>query len=231
MNENLDLTLYEDASELVEAAATDAMEAISMHLSNKGSCHMALTGGTLGADFAKALVEKINKSADLTGLNIWFSDERFCAADSPLRNAAPVHNNLKNSTVIVHEVKASDGVLTVQGAAASYAAELQLIEMDICTLGLGPDGHVASLFPKLWNQNAQDKVVAIIDSPKPPVERISFSMSYINSSTQVWIIAAGQAKAAAVTQVLAADLSVPAGQVMATELTRLIVDTEAFFTE
>ena len=231
MNESLELTLYQDATELIEVATTEAMAAISILLLEKNLCHIALTGGPLGGEFAKALVEKINKSANLTGLNIWFSDERFDVADSPLRNAAPVHNCLKNSSVIVHEVKASDGVITVQAAAASYAADLQLIEMDICVLGLGPDGHVASLFPNHWEQSAPGKVIAITDSPKPPAARVSFSMPYINASAEVWIIAAGQAKAAAVTQVLEADFSVPAGQVMARELTRLIVDTEAFFTE
>jgi 6-phosphogluconolactonase len=231
VDENLDLTLYQDATELIEVATTEAMTAISLHLLNKGVCHLALTGGTLGADFAKTLVAKINKSADLTGLNIWFSDERFSAADSPLRNAAPVHDNLKNSTVILHEVKASDGELTVQAAADLYAAELELIEMDICILGLGPDGHVASLFPNHWEQSAPGKVIAITDSPKPPAQRVSFSIPFINTSAQVWIIAAGAEKAAAVTQVLEADLTVPAGHVMGAELTRLIVDAAAFFTE
>jgi len=235
MNENLDLTLYADASAIVNAASTQAMEAISIHLLDKGVCHIALTGGTLGGEFARALVARINNSGDLTGLNIWFSDERFDTSDSPLRNSRPVHDGLHNSSVTVHEVKSTDGGFTVQEAAASYEAELRGIEMDICVLGLGPDGHVASLFPNHWvssNENSETgKAIAIIGSPKPPSERVSFSMNFINSSAQVWIIAAGEAKAVAVTQVLEADLSVPAGHVMATQLTRLIADTEAFFTE
>ena len=231
MNENLDLTLYQDQAELIEVATTQALEMIVLKLRAKGGAHVALTGGTLGEAFAKVLAQKINAAGDLTGLNIWFSDERFCESESPLRNSATLVGELKNSSVIVHQIKASDGDLTVQTAAAAYNAELQYVSMDICVLGLGPDGHVASLFPKLWDHNAKDKVIAVIDSPKPPTERVSFSMSYINSSAQVWIIAAGEEKAGAVTQVLEADLSVPAGHVMATELTRLIVDTEAFFTE
>jgi 6-phosphogluconolactonase len=74
-------------------------------------------------------------------------------------------------------------------------------------------------------------VIAITDSPKPPAQRVSFSIPFINTSAQVWIIAAGAEKAAAVTQVLEADLTVPAGHVMGAELTRLIVDAAAFFTE
>mgnify|MGYP000157842133 CR=1 FL=1 len=231
MNEDLDLTLYADSAELVESATTEAMELIALHLLQKRSCHIALTGGSLGGEFARALVSKINQSKDLSGLNIWFSDERFDSVDSPLRNSRPVRDGLKNSTVTVHEVESTDNGITVLEAAESYDSQLRNIHMDICVLGLGPDGHVASLFPNHWDPTATGNAISIVDSPKPPSERVSFSMSFINSSTEVWIIAAGESKAVAVTQVLEAEPSVPAGHVMATELTRLIVDTEAFFTE
>lgn len=233
MNDDLDLTLYTDSNELVEAATTEALEAISIGLLEKGFFHIALTGGTLGGDFAQSLITKINKAGDLSGLHIWFSDERFDRTDSPLRNSRPVHGGLTNTSVKVHEVDSTDAGLTVMDAALSYYAQLQDLHMDICVLGLGPDGHVASLFPHHWQpqQESEAKAIAIVDSPKPPSERVSFSMNFINASREVWIIAAGESKATAVTQVLEADPSVPAGHVMAKELTRLIVDTEAFFTE
>ena len=232
MNDDLDLTMYEDGAGLVSAATTELMEAISLHLLDKGMCHVALTGGTLGGQFAEAFVDKLNlNSADFSGLHIWFSDERFDTADSPLRNSKPVRDGLKNSSVRVHEVESTDHGLNVVEAAASYEAELRGITMDICVLGLGPDGHVASLFPNHWDQSRTAHAIPIVDSPKPPPQRVSFSMNYINSSDQVWIIATGAAKASAVTQILEGNLSLPAGNVMATQLTRLIVDTEAFFSE
>lgn len=231
MNDELDLTVYTDAAELVEVASNEAMEIILSSLQDKGVCHIALTGGTLGAQFASALVARLNESVDLSGLNIWFSDERFVVADSPLRNSRTVVDQLQNTSVTVHAVRSPDGGLTVQVAAASYESELGEIKMDICVLGLGPDGHVASLFPNHWDPTTLAKVVAVVDSPKPPSERVSFSMAFINTSAQVWIIAAGVAKAEAVAQVLEGDQLVPAGHVMASQLTRLIVDTEAFFTE
>jgi len=103
--------------------------------------------------------------------------------------------------------------------------------MDICVLGLGPDGHVASLFPHHWDPHVKARAIAITDSPKPPAERVSFSMDFINASSQVWIIAAGESKAIAVSQVLEGDRDIPAGNVQGRELTRLIVDSEAFFAE
>ena len=232
MREGFNLTLYNDVAELVTAIATEAMELIARHLLEKGVCHIALTGGSLGSQFAHKLVESFNaQSVDLTGLHIWFSDERFEASGSGLRNAKPVRDRLKNLSVVVHEVKSKDFGVLVSDAAVSYEAELSEIEMDICILGLGADGHVASLFPHHWDPQVRARVVAITDSPKPPAERVSFSMDFINASSQVWIIAAGESKAAAVTQVLEGDRDIPAAHVVARELTRLIVDGEAFFAE
>lgn len=232
MNDDLDISMYADAPALVAATSTEAMELISMRLLEKGVCHIALTGGTLGGQFADALVEKLNaNAANLIGLNIWFSDERFDSADSPLRNSQPVRTGLKNATVTVHEVKSTNDGVNVIEAAAAYEAELLNITMDICVLGLGPDGHVASLFPNHWNPQLTARAIPITDSPKPPPRRISFSMNYINASDEVWIIATGEAKAPAVSQILEGDHSIPAGHVNAGQLTRLIVDTEAFFSE
>ncbi len=232
MNDDLDLTMYADGPALVGASVNEALELISLQLADKGVCHIALTGGTLGGQFAAALVEKLNSNAtDLTGLHIWFSDERFDTADSPLRNSQPVRSALKNTSVTVHEVQSTDDGVDVIEAAAAYEAELQDITMDICVLGLGPDGHVASLFPNHWNPQLVAHAIPITDSPKPPAQRVSFSMNFINASNQVWIIATGEAKAPAVTQILEGDQSIPAGHVVAAQLTRLFVDVEAFFAE
>jgi 6-phosphogluconolactonase len=236
LNEDLDLTMYADGAALVNATVVEALEIIWMHLAEKGICHIALTGGTLGGQFAQALVEKLNTSAkDLKGLHIWFSDERFDTADSPLRNCQPVRTGLTNTSVFVHEVKSTNDGANVIDAAAAYEAELDGITMDICILGLGPDGHVASLFPNHWESKKEidlkRKAIPITDSPKPPPQRVSFSMDFINKSDQVWIIATGEAKAPAVTQILESDFSIPAGHVKAAQLTRLIVDAEAFFAE
>lgn len=228
MRNNFELTLYEDSAELVVGAANELMEAIARRLADKKVFHLALTGGPLGTEFAHTLVGLMNDAGDLTGLNIWFSDERFDTADSPLRNSGPVRDGLNNSSVTVHEVISSDGGASVYEAAESYDAQLRGIKMDVCILGLGFDGHVASLFPLQWNSQETSAAIAVADSPKPPPQRVSFSMAFINASDQVWIIASGEIKAAAAKGVLEADLSVPAGHVQAAGLTRLFLDSEAF---
>ncbi|MDP1851681.1 MAG: 6-phosphogluconolactonase [Candidatus Planktophila sp.] len=228
MRKNFELTLYEDSAELVVGATNEAIEVIASRLAEKRVFHIALTGGPLGTEFAQKLVKLINHAGDLTGLNIWFSDERFDTSDSPLRNSRPVRDGLINFSVTVHEVMSSDEGVSVYEAANSYEAQLRDVTMDLCILGLGFDGHVASLFPMHWNSQETEAAIAVADSPKPPPERVSFSMAFINSSDQVWIIASGKIKAVAAKAVLEADTSVPAGHVQAAGLTRLFLDSEAF---
>ena len=231
MRNNFELTLFEDSAELVISAANEALALIVRLLADKKVFHIALTGGPLGTEFAEKLVELMNGAGDLKGLNIWFSDERFDTTDSPLRNSRPVRDGLKNSSITVHEVASTDDEVSVFEAAQSYEAQLRGLTMDLCILGLGFDGHVASLFPEHWSSQATDAAIAVVDSPKPPAERVTFSMAFINSSEQVWIIASGKIKAAAAKAVIEADASVPAGHVQAAGLTRLLLDSEAFSNE
>jgi 6-phosphogluconolactonase len=166
-----------------------------------------------------------------SGLHIWWSDERFVESSSSERNCAPVIQALINSEINVHTVKSSDEVATVDEAVAAYSKALDETFMDLTILGLGPDGHVASLFPGAAHIDNLEKVIAITDSPKPPSVRASFTLSMINASTLVWVIAAGASKADAVTKIIEGDLSIPASYIRAVDHTRLIVDTDALFTE
>jgi len=90
---------------------------------------------------------------------------------------------------------------------------------------------VASLFPGIADVDDLRTIFAITDSPKPPAARVSFTMSMINSADEVWIVAAGESKAEAVTKIIEGDLAIPASYVRGNSHTRLIVDTEAFFSE
>ena len=231
-DDDLDLTLYADSSELLAEVFTQLNEIIEIGLRINGIFHLALTGGTLGTDLTSALVKNWNSHPGaFFGLHIWWSDERFVESGSLERNCAPVIQSLTNSEIQVHAVKSRDEVATIDDAVAAYARELDETFMDLTILGLGPDGHVASLFPDAAQIDNLEKVIAIKDSPKPPALRASFTLSMINESTLVWIIAAGASKADAVTKIIEGDLSIPASYIRAVDHTRLIVDTDALFTE
>ena len=231
-DDDLDLTLYADQPELLREISTQLIEVVETGLRVNGVFHLALTGGTLGTELTRALVAHWNANPEMyQGLHIWWSDERFVEHSSSERNSAPVHGALTNQNVVNHFLCSSDEVECIDLAVDDYLAQLGENFMDLTILGLGPDGHVGSLFPGAAHIDRLEKVIAITDSPKPPAIRATFTMSMINSSTLVWIIAAGASKAEAVTKIIEGDLSIPASYVRAADHTRLIVDTDAFFTE
>jgi 6-phosphogluconolactonase len=232
MEDDLDLTLYADSVELTNEVIVSTLLTIDEGLTLNGEFHLALTGGTLGLEISEALVIEFNKEpSKFEGLHIWWSDERFVESTSVERNAMPLHGTLMNKNIEVHEVLASDQVQSAGAALTDYRSALESAQLDLVILGVGPDGHVASLFPGLADLDNLDSVILIENSPKPPSVRISFTMAMINSAEQVWIVAAGEGKAEAVTKIVEGDLSVPASYVRGVRHTRLIVDTEAFFAE
>jgi 6-phosphogluconolactonase len=232
IDDELDLTLYANADELTEEVTAQILLAIESGLLARGEFHLVLTGGTLGVQISQALVGAFNSAPELyKGLHIWFSDERFVELESAERNAAPLHGTLKNSNVIVHESLAPNSPATVEDAVRDYEQALDGITIDLNILGVGPDGHVASLFPGIADYEDRRNIFAITDSPKPPAVRISFTMKFLNEAREVWIVAAGESKAEAVAKIIEGDLSIPASYVSAQGRTRLIVDQAAFFTE
>ena len=232
IDDELDLTLYADAKELSEEVTVQILASIERGLKLKNQYHLILTGGTLGVQISEALVNEFNADPDgFAGLHIWWSDERFVPADSVERNAFPFHKTVVNSKIVIHEVLASDVAKSIDESVSDYELALENVDIDLNILGLGPDGHVASLFPGVADIDDQRRIFAITDSPKPPPARVSFTMSTINSAQEVWIVAAGESKAEAVTKIIEGDLSIPASYVRGHSHTRLIVDTEAFFSE
>lgn len=232
LDDELDLTLYADAAELAEEVTVQILAAVEKALKVQPEFHLVLTGGSLGLSISQRLVQEFNAESDgFRGLHIWWSDERFVEAESTERNASPFHGTLLNLNVVIHQVPAKNQVERVEDSLAIYEKALAGISFDLNILGVGPDGHVASLFPGLTNVDDLRQVIVITDSPKPPAERISFTMATINSAREVWIVAAGESKSEAVTKIIEADLSIPASYVRGSNHTRLIVDTEAFFTE
>ena len=114
-------------------------------------------------------------------------------------------------------------------AADGYARELGSTAFDICLLGMGPDGHVASIFPEHPSSYASGDVIAVRSSPKPPPERISLTLPVINRSHEVWFVVSGADKAAAAKMALlgAGPVQVPAGGVSGRDRTLWLLDRAA----
>lgn len=204
---------------------------------------VVLTGGTMGS----AVLEAINgsparDSIDWSRLNVWWGDERWLPSGDPERNETQARVALLDHVPLeearVHPMGASDAGPDLDAAAAAYAAELaiaaprnaKLPHFDITFLGMGPDGHVASLFPERGAvRDREHSVVAVRNSPKPPPERLSLTLPVINSSARVWLVVSGADKASALGLTLAGASidEVPAAGVEGRRTTLFFIDAEA----
>jgi 6-phosphogluconolactonase len=190
--------------------------------------HVALTGGTIADAMHREVARQHSRPGlahvDWRRVHLWWGDERWVPAASPDRNAGQAHHALLASLPIpaehIHEIASADGGRTLAEGVSAYAHELALHwpgVFDLVLLGVGPDGHVASLFPGAnLLEVTEDLVAGVTDSPKPPPERITLTLPALNRANDVWFLAAGAEKASAVTSALSqslAETSLPAARV------------------
>jgi len=211
--EDLDISIYTTEAELLEATVGEIRDLVDTQLNETGKFHLALTGGTLGNLIAQELANEFSQG-DWRGLHIWWSDERFVPLTSIDRNDFVFCNSIGNE---------SEG--DVEIAAKTLEREIAGINMDLIILGMGPDGHIASLFPGAIHADETRDVFAIVDSPKPPATRVTFSLKKINSASAIWLVASGEGKADAVAGLIEEEYSLPVSHV---NLSRLLVDSAAF---
>jgi 6-phosphogluconolactonase len=201
---------------------------------------VALTGGTIANAIHEAVAASSDASAvDWGKVDIWFGDERYVPADDSERNAGQAAEALLDKLPFdkarVHVMPASDAAFgSLDEAAEAYGAEVRGSGsgmFDVTMLGVGPDGHVASLFPGFTQLDVDDAIaVGVTGSPKPPPDRISLTFSALNHSRQVWFVVSGDAKADAVAKALAPDGDVhdtPARGVQGAERTVWFLDEDA----
>jgi 6-phosphogluconolactonase len=212
-------------------------------LEDKDTANVALTGGTMGATVLEAINSSpARDSVDWSRVHFWWGDERWVPHDDPERNEVQAREALLDHIAVpaanIHPFAASDGPLSLEEAAAAYAAELAAHagegsaqpRFDITFLGVGADGHIASLFPdKPGISETEATVVWLRDSPKPPPERLSLTRPVINSSDRIWLVLAGADKASAIGLALAgaAYTEVPVAGAKGRKRTVFFVDKEA----
>jgi 6-phosphogluconolactonase len=178
---------------------------------------VVLTGGTIANAIYQAVAALPSGDVDWTSVDFWWGDERFVPADSSDRNDRAAELDLLDVVGVdplrVHAMPAADEVHTdVDAAAAAYAEQVREHagdEFDLVLLGVGPDGHVASLFPGFPQLEASDQLaVGVTDSPKPPPDRVTLTFPTLNRTREVWFLVTGEGKADAVARALAPDGSV-----------------------
>ncbi len=219
-------------------------------LQDQDEANVVLTGGSVGI----AVLAAINESAardtiDWSRVNFWWGDERWVPRADPERNESQAREALLDHIDVpkenIHAFGASDdptdagaGDDALEAAAARYTAELlshapegaQYPRFDVTFLGVGPDGHIASLFPhRSGIREREASVITVHDSPKPPADRLSLTRPVLNSSNRVWLVLAGSDKASALGLALAGASrdEVPAAGIKGRYRTMFFVDSDA----
>jgi 6-phosphogluconolactonase len=215
-----------------------------------GTASVVLTGGGVGTAVLRRVADLAAEPApgqdvDWSAVDVWWGDERFVPADDDERNEKGAREALLDRVGVpaarVHPMPASDaGFAEPEEAAEWYAGALTdaardagadgpLPRIDVLLLGMGPEGHVASIFPQTPAASDERPVVAVRDCPKPPPTRVSLGFSAITSAEEVWLLVAGAGKAEAVARALggADPLDLPAAGARGRRATRWLLDAEA----
>lgn len=223
--------------DVAQQASSEIVETIKAVLAKKNSVHIALTGGTVGILTLEVLGKSISEqNLDVSKVHFWWGDERFVESYSADRNFNQAKNAMPNmfgaESEKIHPFPSSDDGLELEAAQREFSAHMKTVfgesqpAMDLTILGMGPDGHIASLFPGMNHDG--DLVLSVANSPKPPAQRLSFSMNLINRSEKIIFVVAGIDKAEAVEAVHKnPDCDLPAAKVEAKGETLWIIDEAA----
>ncbi len=241
------VVVHRDKELMARAAAARLITKVVDAQSARGSAGVVLTGGRNGNALLAALAESPARDAvDWARLDLWWGDERFLPADHPDRNDTQARQALLDTVPLdparVHSMPAPGSTWggDVYAAADEYAEQLakacgpqersRVPAFDVLLLGVGPDTHVASLFPEHPGVRETERtVIGVRGAPKPPPTRISLTLPAIRQAREVWLLAAGEDKAGAVAIALsgAGEIQAPAAGAHGRSRTLWLLDRAA----
>lgn len=238
--------VHRDRDLLAQAVAARLVTRLVDAQSAAGHASVVLPGGGVGIATLAALTASAARDAvDWANLDVWWGDERFLPSGHPERNETQARTALLDhvpaNAARVHPMPSSDGTDAgdPETAAARYAALLAAAsrpedhapvpEFDVVLLGVGADGHTASLFPEQPAVYDERPVVAVRGAPKPPPTRLTLGFPALNAAREVWFVVSGADKAGAVALALsgAGPTQVPAAGVHGRRRTLWLLDRAA----
>ncbi|MFW3168422.1 6-phosphogluconolactonase [Geodermatophilus sp. CPCC 206100] len=242
-----DVVIEPDADRLTRAVASALVARLAAAQAVHGTATVVLTGGGIGTAVlervAALAAEPERERVDWTAVDVWWGDERWLPAGDAERNETGARQALLDAVDVpaarVHAMPAADaGFAEPEDAAEWYAGQLAaaapegapLPRIDVLLLGMGPEGHVASIFPDSPAATDERLVVAVRDCPKPPPTRISLGFGAINAAEEIWLLVAGEGKAPAVARALRerpGPDALPAAGVHGRRATRWLLDAAA----
>lgn len=206
-----------DPDAVARQVADRVLELVSQAQAARGEASVVLTGGSISRKVHAVLAgHATDERVDWRLVSFWWGDERYVPSDDEDRNAGQAWEDLLQHLPLdprqVHPMPAADDDYEDADAAAwAHAQELRAAVpdeqpwFDVLLLGIGPDGHCASLFPGRGEVESAADVLAVHDSPKPPPTRISMGMSTLRRARQVLFVATGEEKAEAVARSVTGD--------------------------
>lgn len=238
MSAQPEVVVADTAQQLAADVAARAAQTLRTALRERGTAHLAITGGGILEQVLGALSEP---PLEWPLVHVWWGDERWVASDSPDRNELPARRLLLDRVAVdpdkVHPMPASDaGFPDVEAAAEAYAGTLAahadggVPEFDLVLLGVGPDGHCCSLFPDHPGTRVRDRaVIPVHDSPKPPPTRMSLTFPALDAAREIWFVASGDSKADAVAHALSGvdPVHVPSSGPRGQDRTLWLLDRQA----
>ncbi len=241
-----DIVIEPDADRLARAVAEALVARLAAAQALRGTASVVLTGGTIGIAVLERVAglaaEPVRETVDWGRVDVWWGDERFVPAEDDDRNEKAARRALLDAVGVdparVHPMPPSDGEFAApEDAAAWYTDQLAAAagddgavpRFDVLLLGMGPEGHVASIFPDSPAIDDQRAAFAVRDCPKPPPTRISLGYAAIGAAEEVWVVVSGEGKAEAVARALsgAEPRELPAAGVHGTRATRWLLDAAA----
>ena len=237
------VVVHPDVDAVARATAARLLLALLDAQAVRTPVHVCLAGGTVGTKtLAEVARSELRDLVDWTGVHLWWGDDRFVPAGDDDRNEKQARTALIDALPIpagnVHALPAADQAADLDAAVAVARADLSSWAgrstaaaapvFDVTLLGVGPDGHVASLFPGRDSLGVEDvAAVGEPDSPKPPPARVSLTLPVLNASRQVWLVVAGADKRDAVEAVLRGGADLPAARVSGQDVTLWLLDAAA----
>ncbi|MCK7576154.1 MAG: 6-phosphogluconolactonase [Chromatiales bacterium] len=220
----LDFQCFVSAEQVAETTSRRLLAAAEHAIAARGRFQIVLAGGRTPLAVYRRLVDQ---PADWARWHLFFGDERCLPADDPERNSLAAHEVWLDRVPIppgnIHPIPAELGAET---AAARYAELIRdRLPFDLVLLGLGEDGHTASLFP---GHPIPDEalVIPVRDAPKPPPERVSLTPPALGSSRAILILVTGRGKREALARWRAgADL--PISRIVTRGRLEVLLDAEA----
>ncbi|WP_022872229.1 6-phosphogluconolactonase [Nesterenkonia alba] len=227
--------IFEDQQQLADSVAAKLLTVIKQTVDEEGAAHISLTGGGPGIAVLRSVAALLRtghaEEPAWAAVHFWWGDERLLPEDDPDRNEKQARDALLDLLVDdfglppenIHPVATSEEAATPEAGAEMYAQQLQaysptggisglhLPQFAVMLLGVGPDGHINSLFPGKQTLQASGRTtVGEEDAPSelgPPL-RVTLTFDAVHTARRVWLVTAGESKTEAVTRAFAEDTPV-----------------------